>query len=89
MGHVRYLTETRDALATEFEKENEQLRMEFMQLQLGHGNLSLPPTPTVFYSAGITLVTVWTALLKLHGPHVCPHVRTVLLLLLILMAEGS
>ncbi|XP_077168228.1 coiled-coil domain-containing protein 30 isoform X2 [Paroedura picta] len=36
VGHVRYLTEARDALATEYEKENKQLRMEFMQLQLEH-----------------------------------------------------
>ncbi|KAJ6656762.1 hypothetical protein lerEdw1_003093 [Lerista edwardsae] len=36
VGHVRTLTEARGALALEFEKENEQLRMEFMQLQLQH-----------------------------------------------------
>ncbi|XP_066493255.1 coiled-coil domain-containing protein 30 isoform X2 [Tiliqua scincoides] len=36
VGHVRTLTEARDALALEFEKENQQLRMEFMQLQLQH-----------------------------------------------------
>ncbi|XP_061457550.1 coiled-coil domain-containing protein 30 isoform X2 [Rhineura floridana] len=34
VGHVRNLMEARDALATEFERENEQLRMEFTQLQL-------------------------------------------------------
>ncbi|XP_048374743.1 coiled-coil domain-containing protein 30 isoform X2 [Sphaerodactylus townsendi] len=36
VGHVRHLTEARDALAAEFEKENEQLRREFTQLQLKH-----------------------------------------------------
>ncbi|XP_063001498.1 involucrin-like [Elgaria multicarinata webbii] len=36
VGHVRTLTEARDVLATEYERENEQLRMEFTQLQLEH-----------------------------------------------------
>ncbi|XP_054857775.1 trichohyalin-like [Eublepharis macularius] len=36
VGHVRNLTEARDALATEFEKENAQLRTEFTKLQLEH-----------------------------------------------------
>ncbi|XP_060115605.1 coiled-coil domain-containing protein 30 [Heteronotia binoei] len=36
VGHVRYLTQARDAVATEVEKENEQLRMGFIQLQLEH-----------------------------------------------------
>ncbi|XP_074831615.1 coiled-coil domain-containing protein 30 isoform X2 [Natator depressus] len=34
VGHVRSLTAERDAFTTEFEKENEQLRIEFTQLQL-------------------------------------------------------
>nr|XP_006115138.1 coiled-coil domain-containing protein 30 isoform X5 [Pelodiscus sinensis] len=34
VGHIRSLTAARDAFTTEFEKENEQLRMEFTQLQL-------------------------------------------------------
>ncbi|XP_053136623.1 coiled-coil domain-containing protein 30 isoform X2 [Hemicordylus capensis] len=34
--HVRTLTEVRDALATAFEKENKQLRMELVQLQSKH-----------------------------------------------------
>ncbi|XP_025059485.1 coiled-coil domain-containing protein 30 [Alligator sinensis] len=34
VGHVRNLTEERDALTTEFEKENEQLTLELRQLQL-------------------------------------------------------
>lgn len=38
MGHVRNLTEERDALTTEFEKENEQLTLELRQLQLQQGN---------------------------------------------------
>ncbi|XP_025030638.1 coiled-coil domain-containing protein 30 isoform X3 [Python bivittatus] len=36
VDHVRTLTEARDALAAEYERENEQLRMEFSQLQLEH-----------------------------------------------------
>ncbi|XP_063173694.1 coiled-coil domain-containing protein 30 [Candoia aspera] len=36
VDHVRTLTEARDALAAEYERENEQLRMEFTQLQLEH-----------------------------------------------------
>ncbi|KAL8198589.1 UNVERIFIED_CONTAM: hypothetical protein K2H54_017004, partial [Gekko kuhli] len=36
VGHVRHLTEARDALATEFETENKQLKVEFMQLQFEH-----------------------------------------------------
>ncbi|XP_014802400.1 PREDICTED: coiled-coil domain-containing protein 30 isoform X5 [Calidris pugnax] len=34
VGHVRTLTEERDALTTEYEMENEQLRLELQQLQL-------------------------------------------------------
>ncbi|XP_029872403.1 coiled-coil domain-containing protein 30 isoform X5 [Aquila chrysaetos chrysaetos] len=34
VGHVRNLTEERDAITTEYEKENEQLRLELTQLQL-------------------------------------------------------
>ncbi|KAM6046159.1 coiled-coil domain-containing protein 30 [Theristicus caerulescens] len=34
VGHVRNLTEERDALTTEYEKENEQLRLELTRLQL-------------------------------------------------------
>ncbi|CAN8198565.1 unnamed protein product [Coccothraustes coccothraustes] len=34
VGHVRALTEERDAIASECEKENEQLRLELAQLQL-------------------------------------------------------
>uniref|UniRef100_A0A8C3NHD9 Coiled-coil domain containing 30 n=1 Tax=Geospiza parvula TaxID=87175 RepID=A0A8C3NHD9_GEOPR len=34
VGHVRALTEERDAIASEYEKENEQLRLELAQLQL-------------------------------------------------------
>ncbi|XP_053853221.1 coiled-coil domain-containing protein 30 [Vidua macroura] len=34
VGHVRTLTEERDAIASEYEKENEQLRLELAQLQL-------------------------------------------------------
>ncbi|XP_026718473.1 coiled-coil domain-containing protein 30 isoform X8 [Athene cunicularia] len=34
VGHVRNLMEERDAITTEYEKENEQLRLELMQLQL-------------------------------------------------------
>ncbi|XP_074414926.1 coiled-coil domain-containing protein 30 isoform X1 [Zonotrichia albicollis] len=34
VGHVRALTEERDAVASEYEKENEQLRQELAQLQL-------------------------------------------------------
>ncbi|XP_053865300.1 coiled-coil domain-containing protein 30 isoform X2 [Malaclemys terrapin pileata] len=34
VGHVRSLTAERDAFTTEFEKENEQLKIEFTQLQL-------------------------------------------------------
>ncbi|XP_072773415.1 coiled-coil domain-containing protein 30 isoform X2 [Taeniopygia guttata] len=34
VGHVRTLTEERDAVASEYEKENEQLRLELAQLQL-------------------------------------------------------
>ncbi|KAM6435482.1 coiled-coil domain-containing protein 30 isoform 2-T2 [Liasis olivaceus] len=36
VDHVHTLTEARDALAAEYERENEQLRMEFSQLQLEH-----------------------------------------------------
>lgn len=38
VGHVRILTEERDAIASEYEKENEQLRLELAQLQLQQGN---------------------------------------------------
>ncbi|KAM6046272.1 coiled-coil domain-containing protein 30 isoform 3-T3 [Chlamydotis macqueenii] len=34
VGHIRQLMEERDALATEYEKENEQLRLELTRLQL-------------------------------------------------------
>ncbi|KAM9631000.1 coiled-coil domain-containing protein 30 isoform 15-T22 [Morphnus guianensis] len=34
VGHVRNLTEERDAITTEYEKENEQLRLELTRLQL-------------------------------------------------------
>ncbi|KAL2296641.1 hypothetical protein Nmel_015964, partial [Mimus melanotis] len=34
VGHVRTLTEERDAIASEYEKENEQLRLELAQLHL-------------------------------------------------------
>ncbi|KAM6402778.1 coiled-coil domain-containing protein 30 [Rhynochetos jubatus] len=34
VGHVRNLTEERDAIATEYEKENEQLQLELTRLQL-------------------------------------------------------
>ncbi|XP_054078761.1 coiled-coil domain-containing protein 30 isoform X3 [Rissa tridactyla] len=34
VGHVRNLTEERDALTTEYEKENDQLRLELRRLQL-------------------------------------------------------
>ncbi|XP_064326425.1 coiled-coil domain-containing protein 30 isoform X2 [Phalacrocorax carbo] len=34
VGHVRTLTEERDAITTEYEKENEQLRLELSQLRL-------------------------------------------------------
>ncbi|KAJ7403009.1 coiled-coil domain-containing protein 30-like [Pitangus sulphuratus] len=34
VGHVRALTEERDAIASEYEKENEQLRLELARLQL-------------------------------------------------------
>ncbi|XP_065506010.1 coiled-coil domain-containing protein 30 isoform X2 [Caloenas nicobarica] len=37
VGHVRHLTEERDALTTEYEKENEQLRLELAQLRLQQG----------------------------------------------------
>ncbi|XP_067166936.1 coiled-coil domain-containing protein 30 isoform X2 [Apteryx mantelli] len=37
VGHVRNLTEERDAITTEYEKENEQLRLELTQLQLQQG----------------------------------------------------
>lgn len=40
VGHVRTLTEERDAVASEYEKENEQLRLELAQLQLQQGNPS-------------------------------------------------
>ncbi|XP_042334564.1 phosphopantothenate--cysteine ligase [Sceloporus undulatus] len=36
VGHVRTLTEARDALVTKYERENEQLRIEVTQLQLEH-----------------------------------------------------
>lgn len=42
MGHVRNLTEERDAITTEYEKENEQLRLELTRLQLQRGN-PFPP----------------------------------------------
>ncbi|XP_064586800.1 coiled-coil domain-containing protein 30 isoform X2 [Zonotrichia leucophrys gambelii] len=38
VGHVRALTEERDAVASEYEKENEQLRQELAQLQLQQEN---------------------------------------------------
>lgn len=38
VGHVRTLMEERDAIASEYEKENEQLRLELAQLQLKQGN---------------------------------------------------
>lgn len=38
VGHVRTLIEERDAIASEYEKENEQLRLELAQLQLQQGN---------------------------------------------------
>ncbi|KAM9270186.1 coiled-coil domain-containing protein 30 [Morus bassanus] len=37
VGHVRNLTEERDAVTTEYEKENEQLRLELTRLQLQQG----------------------------------------------------
>lgn len=42
VGHVRNLTEERDALTTEYEKENDQLRLELRRLQLQQGN-PFPP----------------------------------------------
>lgn len=42
VGHVRTLTEERDAIASEYEKENEQLRLELAKLQLQQGN-PFPP----------------------------------------------
>lgn len=38
VGHVRTLMEERNAVASEYEKENEQLRLELAQLQLQQGN---------------------------------------------------
>lgn len=38
VGHVRILMEEQDAIASEYEKENEQLRLELAQLQLKQGN---------------------------------------------------
>lgn len=40
VGHIRTLTEGQDAFASEYEKENEQLRSELAQLQLQQGNPS-------------------------------------------------
>lgn len=42
VGHVRILTEERDAITSEYEKENEQLRLELARLQLQQGN-PFPP----------------------------------------------
>lgn len=42
VAHIRMLTEARDSLATAFERENAQLRVEVTQLQLEQGTLSPP-----------------------------------------------
>jgi len=44
VGHVRTLTEERDAITTEYEKENERLGLELTRLRLQQGN-PFPPTP--------------------------------------------
>lgn len=55
VGHVRTLTEARDALALEFEKENEQLRMEFLQLKCQQGNSYLRLLISKAYQTGLSL----------------------------------